>query len=391
LPQIALHRYWKTNLIHLCLFVVDHQVSNMQKEIDQESANKMQLSQQLKEAESHTARKEIKLALTRSNEKMEALMLLLLQYCAGLQHCLDQEEEMRQRASSATQLRISPSPVRGDKGDVDVEPAGGKGGGGGSGGSIVGDDHRVDASQDDGDPPIPISATPLIPAIPTQTEPDLAEEFLSSTVISSYDFSDVESERGGPCLREGNDGAKGGRAASDAASNADEEVAQVLSELINTADQNDEAELATSDDSSDDDGGDFAEQFRPIVQKEQRNNIASDPDGGDGISFTALNGGSTAERATSLGSETRASNKNNSPRSAKRGKLQSGDFANSLSSLGKIQSGDAAKPSGNRGKLGSGAPSVIDPKAVIKKAKATMEGCSDVCMDSDELEESTSV
>lgn len=74
----------------------------MQIDIDQESANKNLLTQQLQEAESQVARNTTKLAIVKANEKIEALMLLLLQYCAGLQHCLDQEEEQRQQASSST-------------------------------------------------------------------------------------------------------------------------------------------------------------------------------------------------------------------------------------------------------------------------------------------------
>ena len=73
----------------------------MQIDIDQESANKIVLTQQLQEADSHSARSTIRLAITKANDKIEALMLLLLQYCAGLQHCLDQEEEQRQLASSS--------------------------------------------------------------------------------------------------------------------------------------------------------------------------------------------------------------------------------------------------------------------------------------------------
>ena len=72
----------------------------MQIDIDQESANKTLLTQQLQDAESQAVRNATKLAIVKANEKIETLMLLLLQYCAGLQHCLDQEEEQRQQASS---------------------------------------------------------------------------------------------------------------------------------------------------------------------------------------------------------------------------------------------------------------------------------------------------
>lgn len=35
--------------------------------------------------------------MSKSDEKIEAMMMLLLHYCAGLQHCLDAEEEVRQK------------------------------------------------------------------------------------------------------------------------------------------------------------------------------------------------------------------------------------------------------------------------------------------------------
>lgn len=80
---------------------LDHLVNKMQDEIDQESANKVALSYDLQEAETEAARNAVKVAMAKSNEKMEALMLLLLQYCAGLQHCLDQEEEVRQQTTTS--------------------------------------------------------------------------------------------------------------------------------------------------------------------------------------------------------------------------------------------------------------------------------------------------
>ncbi|KAK7097991.1 PDZ domain-containing protein 8-like [Littorina saxatilis] len=79
---------------------LDQLVNEMQIEIDQESTNKAVLTKRLKEAEPHSERRSAKLAVARSNEKIEALMLLLLQYCAGLQHCLDQEEEQRQHTQT---------------------------------------------------------------------------------------------------------------------------------------------------------------------------------------------------------------------------------------------------------------------------------------------------
>lgn len=81
---------------------LDQMVNKMQMDIDQETANKVALTKQLQEADSHTSRSAAKLAIDKSNEKIETLMLLLLQYCAGLQHCLDQEEEQRQQMSASS-------------------------------------------------------------------------------------------------------------------------------------------------------------------------------------------------------------------------------------------------------------------------------------------------
>ena len=98
----------------------------MQIDIDQESANKTLLTQQLQDAESQAARNATKLAIVKANEKIETLMLLLLQYCAGLQHCLDQEEEQRQQASSlAAAAATSASAIAADEPSIsDLAPNG---------------------------------------------------------------------------------------------------------------------------------------------------------------------------------------------------------------------------------------------------------------------------
>lgn len=76
------------------------QVNKTQEEINQEIANKIALNKQLQTAETHTSRTSLNATITNSNNKIESLMLLQLQYCAGLQHCLDQEEEQRQQAQA---------------------------------------------------------------------------------------------------------------------------------------------------------------------------------------------------------------------------------------------------------------------------------------------------
>lgn len=41
--------------------------------------------------------------ISKSDEKVEALMMMMLHYCAGLQYCLDQEEEERQKVKDGNE------------------------------------------------------------------------------------------------------------------------------------------------------------------------------------------------------------------------------------------------------------------------------------------------
>ncbi|KAL8569316.1 hypothetical protein ACOMHN_024264 [Nucella lapillus] len=102
---------------------LDHMVNKMQMDIDQETTNKISLTKQLQEADSHSSRSATKVAIDKSNEKIETLMLLLLQYCAGLQHCLDQEEEQRQQVSTSSAPTVDPNaPTAAGVGVGAVEP-----------------------------------------------------------------------------------------------------------------------------------------------------------------------------------------------------------------------------------------------------------------------------
>lgn len=40
----------------------------------------------------------LKQKISKSDEKVEALMMMMLHYCAGLQYCMEEEEEERQKA-----------------------------------------------------------------------------------------------------------------------------------------------------------------------------------------------------------------------------------------------------------------------------------------------------
>lgn len=65
-------------------------------EIDVESEFKLNLLKHEQETVDPLQRESLQNKIVKSEEKMEALMVLMLHYCAGLQHCLDQQEEDRQ-------------------------------------------------------------------------------------------------------------------------------------------------------------------------------------------------------------------------------------------------------------------------------------------------------
>ncbi|KAL5012622.1 hypothetical protein ScPMuIL_011173 [Solemya velum] len=75
---------------------LDATVTKLQLEIDAESEFKSNLLKREQETVDPLQRESIQNKIVKSEEKMEALMVLMLHYCAGLQHCLDQQEEERQ-------------------------------------------------------------------------------------------------------------------------------------------------------------------------------------------------------------------------------------------------------------------------------------------------------
>ena len=74
-------------------------------QIEIERENKHQTDLQV--LEKKTVDKKMKLVLKdkikNSEEKLKSLKILMLQYCAGLQHCLDEEESLRQRKALQTE------------------------------------------------------------------------------------------------------------------------------------------------------------------------------------------------------------------------------------------------------------------------------------------------
>ncbi|XP_033742229.1 PDZ domain-containing protein 8-like [Pecten maximus] len=79
---------------------LDNMVMKLQKEIDKESENKTELLRLEQEVTDAAHKDNIYKRIAKSDEKVEALMMMMLHYCAGLQYCLDQEGEDRQKTKS---------------------------------------------------------------------------------------------------------------------------------------------------------------------------------------------------------------------------------------------------------------------------------------------------
>lgn len=76
---------------------LDNMVMKLQKEIDKESENKTELLRLEQEVVDPAQKDSVQKQIAKSDEKVEALMMMMLHYCAGLQYCLDQECEDRQK------------------------------------------------------------------------------------------------------------------------------------------------------------------------------------------------------------------------------------------------------------------------------------------------------
>ncbi|KAK3576431.1 hypothetical protein CHS0354_025192 [Potamilus streckersoni] len=86
---------------------LDDMVTKLQQEIDKESEHKADLLRMEAEATERAHKKALGIQVEKSEEKMEALMMMIVHYCAGLQHCLDQEEEERRKTENSSQNSIS--------------------------------------------------------------------------------------------------------------------------------------------------------------------------------------------------------------------------------------------------------------------------------------------
>ncbi|XP_064636736.1 PDZ domain-containing protein 8-like isoform X2 [Lineus longissimus] len=74
---------------------LDAMVTKFQNEIDTESENRAELARMEREATDSAQKSSIRSKIKKSDEKIQALAVLMLHYCAGLQHCLDNMEEER--------------------------------------------------------------------------------------------------------------------------------------------------------------------------------------------------------------------------------------------------------------------------------------------------------
>lgn len=73
----------------------------LQKEIDEESENKSELMKAKEETTDLSHKEVLNRQISKSDEKVEAMMMMMLHYCSGLQYCLDQEEEEKQKSQGS--------------------------------------------------------------------------------------------------------------------------------------------------------------------------------------------------------------------------------------------------------------------------------------------------
>ncbi|KAL4230668.1 PDZ domain-containing protein 8 [Mactra antiquata] len=78
---------------------LDEMVTKLQDTIDKESEHKSELLKTSQEVTDPEIRRNIYQQMSKSDEKMDALMMMMVHYCAGLQHCLDQEEAHKRLTS----------------------------------------------------------------------------------------------------------------------------------------------------------------------------------------------------------------------------------------------------------------------------------------------------
>ncbi|CAH1777600.1 unnamed protein product [Owenia fusiformis] len=80
---------------------LDNMITKLQREIDRESEVRAELARSEREAgKTSKQRSQIRIKIAKCDERIQALALLMLHYCAGLQHCMDQMEDQEQETMS---------------------------------------------------------------------------------------------------------------------------------------------------------------------------------------------------------------------------------------------------------------------------------------------------
>jgi gas vesicle protein len=74
---------------------LDSIISKLQSEIDNESEHRAELAKQSRATADRKLKSAMEARMEKSDEKLDSMTVLMLHYCAGLQHCLDQEEVER--------------------------------------------------------------------------------------------------------------------------------------------------------------------------------------------------------------------------------------------------------------------------------------------------------
>ena len=71
------------------------QLAALKEAIDKESEHKCELMKLVSDTTDAAKKKVLTQQLDKCEEKLESLMMMMVHYCAGLQHCLDMEEAQR--------------------------------------------------------------------------------------------------------------------------------------------------------------------------------------------------------------------------------------------------------------------------------------------------------
>lgn len=82
-------------MFHFVLCVL--QITKLQSEIDNEAEHRAELARSIRGMTDKKIKAAIEAKIEKSDEKLDSMTVLMLHYCAGLQHCLDQEEMERQK------------------------------------------------------------------------------------------------------------------------------------------------------------------------------------------------------------------------------------------------------------------------------------------------------